>query len=331
MKLLGWILVLGGLGFAQSDRGSITGVISDPAGAVVPVAAIEARNTATGGVYQAVSTGTGNYTLSELPTGRSLTAPGFKKFVREGLDVQVQQALRIDAALEVGAATESVTVSEAAPLLKTESGELSHNVTSERINELPVGQIGGIRNMLTPAQLLQGVVYNPGSVRLNGAPTNTQNTRIEGQDATYGLGQILNSVTQPSVDAIQEYAIQTSNYAAEFGQAGGGVFNVTMRSGTNQFHGSASFRTKRSTPMGHSRTPAGSSEGITMASPAAAQSGFPRCMTAATEPSSSPGRISLNRLSTPPPSTVFRLRPIAMAISAPPPQRSVTGSWARIF
>ncbi len=241
MKRLGWVLVLCGVCFAQSDRGIITGVISDPGGAVVPAATVEARNTATGGIYRAVSTGTGNYTLSELPTGSyefSVAVAGFKKFVRQGLELQVGQTLRIDATLEVGAASESVTVSAAAPLLKTESGELSHNVTSQRVDELPVGQIGGVRNILTVAQLLPGVVYSPGSVRLNGAPTNTQNTRIEGQDATYGLGQILNSVTQPSVDAIQEYAVQTSNYAAEYGQAGGGVFNVTMRSGTNQFHGS---------------------------------------------------------------------------------------------
>ena len=242
MKLLGFLIVLCGLALAQSDRGSITGVVSDPGGAVVPSAGIEARNTATGGVYEAVTTATGNYTLSELPAGPyelSVTVSGFKKFVRKGLELQVRQTLRIDAELEVGVATESVTISAAAPLLKTESGELSHNVTSERVNDLPVGQIGSIRNILAPAQLLPGTVYTPGSVRLNGAPTNTQNTRIEGQDATYGLGQILNSVTQPSVDAIQEYAVQTSNYAAEFGQAGGGVFNVTMRSGSNQFHGSA--------------------------------------------------------------------------------------------
>jgi hypothetical protein len=130
MKLLGCVLLLCGLVFAQSDRGSITGVISDPAGAVIPAAAIEARNTATGGIYQVVSTATGNYTLSELPTGPyelSVTVAGFKKFVRQGLDLQVSQTLRIDATLEIGGAAESVTVSEAAPLLKTESGELSHN------------------------------------------------------------------------------------------------------------------------------------------------------------------------------------------------------------
>src|SRR6185312_15255563 len=241
MRLLAAVFVLCGLALAQSDRGSITGVITDPGGGVVPATKVQARNTATGGVYQAVSTGTGNYTISELPAGPyelSVTVAGFKKFVRQGLDLQVGQTLRVDPTLEVGAASESITITEAATLLKTESGELSHNITSQRADELPMGQIGGIRNMLTVAQLLPGVVYTPGNVRLNGAPTNTQNTRIDGQDATYGLGQILNSVAQPSVDAIQEYSVQTSNYAAEFGQAGGGVFNVTMRSGTNQFHGS---------------------------------------------------------------------------------------------
>jgi hypothetical protein len=111
-------------------------------------------------------------------------------------------------------------------------------VSSDWVYDLSFGQFVGILNILIWAQLLPGVVYTTGNVRVNGAPNNTQNSRIEGQDATYGLGQLLISVVQPSVDAIQETAIQTSNYSAEFGQAGGGVFNITMRSGTNQFHGS---------------------------------------------------------------------------------------------
>src|SRR2546421_9723136 len=100
MKRLGCVLLLCGVAFAQSDRGSVTGVISDATGAGVAAAAIEARNTATGGVYEAVSTSTGNFTLSELPTGPyqlSVTVAGFKKFVRQGLDLQVSQTLRIDA------------------------------------------------------------------------------------------------------------------------------------------------------------------------------------------------------------------------------------------
>ena len=113
---------------AQSDRGSITGTITDSSGAVIPGAPVEARNVETGAVYQAASSATGNYSLGELPSGTyslSVTVVGFKKYVRQGLTVQVTQTLRIDPALEVGAATESVTVNEAATLLKTESGELS--------------------------------------------------------------------------------------------------------------------------------------------------------------------------------------------------------------
>src|SRR5215469_4262592 len=127
--------------FAQSDRGSITGVVADPAGAVVANAAIEAKNIDTGVVYHAASTATGNYTIGELPTGTyelSFTVSGFKKYVRQNLTLLVQQTLRVDATLEVGTASESVTVTETASLLKTESGELSHNVTANRMDDLPI-------------------------------------------------------------------------------------------------------------------------------------------------------------------------------------------------
>src|SRR5215472_18200978 len=108
--------------FAQTDRGTITGTISDPAGAVVAGAVVEAKNNATDAVFQAASTNTGNYTLSQLPAGdyeMTVAVPGFKKFIRQNITVQVAGTLRIDVTLEVGSATESVTVSEAAPLLKT--------------------------------------------------------------------------------------------------------------------------------------------------------------------------------------------------------------------
>jgi len=94
---------------AQSDRGTITGTIADPAGAVAANASIEARNVGTGAVYQVASSATGNYTLAELPAGNyeiTVTVPGFKKSVRQGLTVQVAQTLRLDIALEVGSASE---------------------------------------------------------------------------------------------------------------------------------------------------------------------------------------------------------------------------------
>jgi hypothetical protein len=110
--------------FAQSDRGTITGTISDPAGAVVANTPIEAKNLQTGAVYTAASSTTGNYTLSQIPTGTyeiTASAPGFKKYTRSGITVLTAQVLRVDIPLEVGATTESVTVTEQASLLKTES------------------------------------------------------------------------------------------------------------------------------------------------------------------------------------------------------------------
>src|SRR5580700_258756 len=99
--------------FAQSDRGTITGTVADPAGAVVAGAAVEAKNVDTGVVFDTVTSATGNYTISNLPVGNyevDVTVQGFKKYVRTGITVQVAQVLRVDGVLEVGAATESVTV-----------------------------------------------------------------------------------------------------------------------------------------------------------------------------------------------------------------------------
>src|ERR1051326_807769 len=93
--------------FGQSDRGTMTGRISDPAGGVVAAAAVEVRNTGTGGVYRGASSATGNYTIAQLPAGNyelNVIVPGFKKFVRTGLAIQAAQTIRVDAVLEVGSA-----------------------------------------------------------------------------------------------------------------------------------------------------------------------------------------------------------------------------------
>jgi hypothetical protein len=163
--------------------------------------------------------------------------------LREGILLPTAQTVRVDAALQVGDRSESVTVTEQAPLLKTESGELSHNVETATLDDLPILQIGvsstGLRDIYAMLQIVPGTTFiADGAIRINGMPSNTQQFNIEGQSANTGLFYI-QSWVQPSVDSVQEVAIQTSNYAAEFGQAGGGFFNVTMRSGTNQFHGSA--------------------------------------------------------------------------------------------
>jgi hypothetical protein len=137
-------------------------------------------------------------------------------------------------------------VNAEATLLNTETGDVRHDVKTETLDELPVLGIGasqagsgGIRNPNAMVNLIPGTYFIANAeVRINGAPDNTQSFRIEGQDASNTGTPGVASQTQPSVDAIQEIAIQTSNYAAEYGQAGGGVFNLTMKSGGNAFHGS---------------------------------------------------------------------------------------------
>lgn len=127
------------LGLAQSDRGTLTGTVSDTTGATIPGASLQVRNTQTGAVYTGATSATGNYTLAQLPAGQyemNVAAPGFKKFVRTGIIVDVAQTYRVDATLEVGAQSESVTVTEAAPLLKTDSGELSHNIEMNTVDNL---------------------------------------------------------------------------------------------------------------------------------------------------------------------------------------------------
>jgi hypothetical protein len=244
------LLILAGMAIAQTDRGTITGTVTDPAGAVAPGAAIKAKNPATGAEYTTATTNTGNYTLAQLPAGTydvSVSMTGFKTYVRQGITVLAAQTLRIDVPLEVGAISETVTVTEDAPLLKTESGDLSHNIRTDTMDNMPIMAIGagagansGIRNPYAVMQLLPGTDWRPdASVRVNGTPGNTQSMRVEGMDTTNNMWANMSQYVQQGVDAIQEFAVATSNYAAEFGQAGAGVFNLTMKSGTNRLHGSA--------------------------------------------------------------------------------------------
>ena len=127
--------------FAQSDRGTITGTVQDPAGGVIPTAAVVARHAETGSQYQTTTTSTGNYTLPQLPLGSydvTVEAPGFEKFVQQGIRIFAAQTERIDITLRVGANTESVTVSADASLLKTENAEQSTTIAIEKLDALPL-------------------------------------------------------------------------------------------------------------------------------------------------------------------------------------------------
>ena len=236
------LLLIVSSAWAQGDRGTITGTVADPTGAMVPNAAVEAKNANTGAVYQAASSATGNYSLVQLPAGPyqiTITVPGFKQYQRIGLTVMVAQTLRIDVKLEVGVPTEIISVSADAPLLKTESGELSHNISTDKLDDLPILSATGMRDPFAAVSLIPGVDNSAGLMRVNGMPGFTMALRIDGQDATQQIWTMAYGMSTPSVDSVEQTAVQTSNFAAEYGQAGGGILNMTLRSGTNKLHGSA--------------------------------------------------------------------------------------------
>jgi Carboxypeptidase regulatory-like domain len=252
LRLAGLFLICTLAAFAQGDRGTITGTVTDPTGAVIPNANILVTNTDTSANYKVATTNTGNYTLANLPVGTyvlTVEAMGFKRFERPNLVVQVAETERVDAVLQVGAATDTITVEAAAPLLKTESGEISHQVDYTDADQLPLFTtngtggstgLGNIRDPLTVLNILPGAQQTTDTaLRINGLPSSSQTIMVEGMDATNGMWRQQNQSTQQGVDAVQEVSVQTSNFAAEYGGAGGGYLNFTMKSGTNQYHGTA--------------------------------------------------------------------------------------------
>lgn len=230
--------------FAQSDRGTITGTVSDSSGSLIPNAAVTAVNPANGSEFKTQTTDTGNYTIPSVPAGVynvSVEVSGFRKFEQQGIRVQVAQVARVDVAMQVGSTAESVTVTADAALLRTESAALATTVGREQLNQLPLNfaiGAGAVRNPLSFVQLSPGAsISGWNTIRVNGAPSGTFKIIFEGQDSSSGLDARVSDESQPSVEALEEFTLQTSNYSAEFGQAGGGLFNFTARSGTNEFHG----------------------------------------------------------------------------------------------
>lgn len=229
---------------AQSDRGTITGTVADSSGSRIPGATVTAINPANGAELKAETTDTGNYTISSVPAGLYnvvVEVNGFRRFEQQGIRVQVAQTARIDVTMQVGATSESVTVTADAPLLRTENAAQATTVGREQLNALPLNfaiGAGAVRNPLSFVQLSPGAsISGWNTIRVNGAPSGTFKIIFEGQDSTSGLDARVSDESQPSVEALEEFTLQTSNYSAEFGQAGGGLFNFTARSGTNEYHG----------------------------------------------------------------------------------------------
>jgi len=234
---------------AQKDTGGITGVVTDPSGAVVGGAKVTVTDVDRGISVTTTTTSNGEYVVRPLKIGRynvTVELKGFKRTEVGPVTVDVQSRPEVNVQLQVGGVTEVVKVTTQGPQLQTETSDLGQVVDSNTIVTLPLNG----RNFAQLALLGAGVgPSEPGSrvetsygFSSNGARSLQNNFQLDGIDNNSDLGDVLNGssyVIQPSVDAIAEFKVQTNSYSAEFGRGNGAVMNAVIKSGTNQFHGDA--------------------------------------------------------------------------------------------
>ena len=246
--VLGLFVSLASLSFSQ-DTATLTGTIRDNSNAVIPGAVVTVTNTATGQVRQLTTNSSGEYVGAALPPGQydiTVTAAGFRTYQAKGVTLRVAQNARIDLALQIGSAHEEVTVhGEGLAQVNTQSSELGGTITGKELTQL---QLNG-RNFTQLITLVPGVSNQTGqdegkvgvegsiSYSVNGGRTEYNNWEVDGGDMMDN-GSNFSLNVYPSVEAIQEVQVLTSNYGAQYGKNGSGTVEVETKSGTNQFHGS---------------------------------------------------------------------------------------------
>ena len=235
---------------AQADTGSIQGTIRDQSGAVFPGAKVILTNEGTNLTITVTAGGDGSYIFSPIKIGIyavSGEAPGFAKAVQSHITLNLQQQLVVDLTLKPGAVTQTIEVTAAPPALQTQNASVGQVVNARAVNNLPLNG----RNFTFLAQLAAGVNTPEADTRgnamsgafsANGLRPAQNNYLLDGIDNNSNTVDFLNGtnfVVLPPLDAIQEFKVQTSDYSAQFGRAGGAILNATIKSGTNNFHGTA--------------------------------------------------------------------------------------------
>ena len=238
------LIIAAASAFGQTAAGTLTGIVTDPTGAVIPNVPVTATHVDTGTRVVGVTSQTGNYTIPQMPVGRyvvEVAQTGFKTFRQENVIVAAAQTLRLDVAMEVGASSESVTVTAESTLLQTETGAQVKNLNPQQIQNLPVLPAttftrDPLQLVLTlPGAVSGGVGFGP---RMNGLSNANNQYKIDGEPVTNsGEKGTITTRNNVSPDALQEVAVQTSNFNAEYGSVSGAVFNMIVKSGTNQYHG----------------------------------------------------------------------------------------------
>ncbi len=232
--------------FAQSDRGTITGTISDSTGAVIPGAKVTLTQTQTGVIFNAPSNEAGDYTVPQLQVGTynvRVEKEGFRPASVTGIVLNASATVRADATLEVGTTNQAIEVSASALALSTENAKTSVTVDNKLIDELPLVVGGAMRSPFNLAALTpeaKNIGGDNGFV-LGGGQAAGYGTNLDGVSAntSRALSQSWVAVNAPSVEAVTEFTVDTNGFKAEYGQAAGGIMSFASKSGTNEFHGSA--------------------------------------------------------------------------------------------
>src|SRR5205809_1041563 len=251
-----WFFGAAGLIWAQTDRGTITGSVTDPSGAVIVGAKVTATNTATRASTETITTSTGNYTIPVLQAGTyevAVEQTGFKKAVLTGVIVQVGQTTHVDASLQLGETSQAVEVSAERVQVQRDTSDRGTVVSARDVQDLPLIGQGEQRNpgyfiKLAPGVTGRGTVKATPSA-LQGAlnATTTVNGSQSGSLEFHLDGALIGSATGFSsafdrlpfpVDAIAEFTVMTQHPPAEFGRTGLGITTFNLKSGTNQLHGS---------------------------------------------------------------------------------------------
>lgn len=235
---------------AQESRGSLSGTITDSTGAVIASAPLKLSNVDTGVSFASTTNEAGQYRFLLLNPGNyTLTAevPGFRRYERTGIVLQVAQAANVDVSLQVGSQTETISVTGTPPLLDTDKADRGMVVDRTRISELPLNN----RTPIMLSSLSPGVLHSGSSQHLvpyansglgawsiNGSTPRNVEFLMDGapNNMIYGGSNSISYV--PSAETVEEFKIITGSYDAQYGRTGGGVISVVSKSGTNQIHGS---------------------------------------------------------------------------------------------
>lgn len=235
--------------FGQARNGTILGTITDSTGASMPNARITITETGTGVSRTSQTTEVGYYAFPDVPPGMynvTVEATGFKKVVRTGVEVQVNTTVRVDATLQPGEVSESIEVTAEVALLQTDRTDTGRKIEVKVLADMPLGFNRNFQSLLnlvpgtTRAFRPHSVFFNSQdslSTQVNGQSRLANNVQFEGVDNNHRTGLL--TVIIPPIEALQAVDVTTSNYEAELGRAGGAVTNIALKSGTNEFRGSA--------------------------------------------------------------------------------------------